>query len=77
MSETNETKNTATETTAQNRWKSPIVWSAIISGILSILVASGVFTSGQQTAYTTAVSFVLQALVGFGILNNPTDSTGF
>ena len=57
----------------QNRWKSKILWAAIIGQVVSILVLTGVIDFGiaQQIEQVGALS--LQILTILGIVNNPTD----
>lgn len=61
----------------QNRFKSVVTWAAIVSFVLSMLVTTGVILPGASEAITGAVSGVLNMLVVFGVLNNPTDKTRF
>lgn len=61
----------------QNRFKSVVTWTAIVSFVLSMLVTTGVIMPDASEAITGAVSGVLNMLVVFGILNNPTDKTQF
>lgn len=61
----------------QNRFKSVVTWTAIVSFVLSMLVTTGVILPDASEAITGAVSGVLNMLVVFGILNNPTDKTQF
>jgi len=61
----------------QNRLKSPIFWSSLISQILSILVLTGIIGSEWSTAISGIVAAVLEAFTVFGLLNNPTDKQGF
>lgn len=55
----------------QNRFKSPVVWGAVIAQILSILIVLDVINVSQQEAINAVVASVLQLLVAFGVLNNP------
>lgn len=61
----------------QNRFKSPVVWGAVIAQVLSILVALGVILPDASEAVNAVVASVLQMLVVFGVLNNPENKTGF
>jgi len=61
----------------QNRFKSIVTWASIIALIINILVQCGVLLPDQGSAITGAVSGILNALVVFGVLNNPTDPTNF
>lgn len=60
----------------QNRWKSKVVWAAIAAQVLVLLVTLGVIDTGMSNTITGVVTAVLELLVTFGILNNPTDSDG-
>lgn len=61
----------------QNRFKSVVVWASVISLILSILVQCGVLLPDQADGLKGAVTGILDALVVFGILNNPRDPVEF
>ena len=61
----------------QNRLTSPVVWAAIVAQALTILVTFGVIDTGLSDAINQALAGVLQLLVMFGVLNNPTDSERF
>lgn len=61
----------------QNRFKSPVVWAAVVAQVLSILVAVGVLLPAASDAVNAVVASVLQMLVIFGVLNNPTNGAAF
>jgi len=61
----------------QNRFKSVVTWAAIVSLILGVLVQCGVILPNQGDALKGAISGILDALVIFGVLNNPTDRINF
>lgn len=61
----------------QNRWKSKVLIGALVAQVLSILVLTGVVDLVQSQAINTAIGALLQTLVAFGVLNNPTDAGGF
>ncbi|MBR2718661.1 MAG: holin [Clostridia bacterium] len=61
----------------QNRLLSPVVWSAIAAQLLAILVTLGVISTGVSEAIDGLVASLLQLLVAFGVLNNPTSKTSF
>lgn len=61
----------------QNRFKSIVTWASIVALVLNILVQCGVLLPDQGSAINGAVSGILNALVVFGVLNNPTDPTNF
>ena len=61
----------------QNRFKSVVVWASIVSLALSILVQCGVLLPDQADGLKGAITGILDALVIFGILNNPRDPVEF
>jgi uncharacterized membrane protein len=61
----------------QNRFKSKVTWATIVSLILSMLVTTGILQPSQSTVLNGVVIAVLDGLVVFGILNNPTDPEKF
>ena len=61
----------------QNRFKSVVTWASLVALVIGILVQCGVILPDQGSAINGAVSGILNALVVFGILNNPTDPTNF
>ncbi len=61
----------------QIRWRSPVVWAAIFAQALTVLVALNIVSVSQSEAVNDAVAALLQLLVVFGVLNNPTDGEHF
>ena len=61
----------------QNRFKSPVVWAAVVAQILTILIVLDVINVAQQESINQVVASVLQLLVAFGVLNNPAVSDKF
>ena len=61
----------------QNRFKSVVVWTALVSLVLNVLVQCGVILQDQSSAISGALSGILNCLVVFGILNNPKDPQNF
>ena len=61
----------------QNRFRSWVVWAAVAAQVVSILVALAVVDPEQADAVKVTTAAVLQLLVIFGVLNNPTDGGGF
>lgn len=61
----------------QNRLKSPIVWTAVVAQILAMLVVLGVIDTGLSDTLNAVAVSVLELLVAFGVLNNPTNKQGF
>ena len=60
----------------QNRFKSPVLWAALAVQLLSMLVLLGVIDTGMSESINGVVGAVLQLLVAFGVLNNPTNKSG-
>jgi len=63
----------------QNRFKSLPLWTAIVAQVFAILAFTGVFKAiGIDMGMAgDVVASVLQLLVLFGVLNDPTNATGF
>ncbi|MBP3454561.1 MAG: holin [Clostridia bacterium] len=61
----------------QSRFSSPILWSSLAAQVLVILVTLGVIDTGLSEAITGLVTSLLQLLVAFGVLNNPTSKSSF
>lgn len=61
----------------KDRLKSPVVWSAVLAQVLTILVTLGVLDVGQSETVNAVIAGIMQLLVLFGVLNNPTNESGF
>lgn len=61
----------------QNRFKSPVVWAAVVAQLLTILLTFGVIGEGVESTINQIAAGVLQLLVIFGVLNNPADGENF
>ncbi|MDO4355820.1 MAG: hypothetical protein Q4E13_04840 [Clostridia bacterium] len=61
----------------QNRWKSKVALTAIGAQLVSLLIMLGVMDAGMGEAVNHLIVAVLEVLVAFGVLNNPTDSENF
>ena len=59
----------------QNRFASPVLWSALAAQLLSMLIVLGVIDTGLGEVIEGVVAALLELLVAFGVLNNPTDKT--
>lgn len=57
----------------QNKWKSPVLWMAIVSQILGILVVANVLPLDIADHYKAVLVLVLELLTTVGVLNNPND----
>ena len=57
----------------QNRFKSPVLWSALSAQVLSMLMVLGVIDTGLGDVIEGVIAALLELLVAFGVLNNPTD----
>jgi uncharacterized membrane protein len=66
-------------TTTQNRFKSKVLWAAIAAQIIALLELTGAFKAMGLDAGLAGdvIAGVLQLLVLFGVLNNPTDGKNF
>jgi uncharacterized membrane protein len=54
----------------QSRWKSPVLWTAIISTVILVARALG-WVQIDDTATSNVVNVILTTLIAFGIVNNP------
>lgn len=63
----------------QNRWKSKVLWAAIIAQVIAILQLTGAFTAlGIDSGlFGDVAAAVLQLLVIIGVVNNPSNSEGW
>lgn len=63
----------------QNRFRSPIFWGAVVAQIISIGQLTGIWQKyGIDTGMIgDVVAGILQLGVLFGLLNDPTNKTGF
>ena len=61
----------------QNRFKSPVVWAAVVAQILTVLIVLDVINVAQQETINQVVAAVLQLLIAFGVVNNPTTQDKF
>ena len=63
----------------QPRWRSWAVWLSIIGAVWTILTALGLPQKWgiEEGTFKTIVDAVGVILIGFGILNNPTDPNNF
>lgn len=60
----------------QNRWRSKVVWTAITAQVIAILLALGVIDAGQGDTINNVIISVLQLMVVFGVVNDPTNASG-
>ena len=61
----------------QNRFTLPVVWASVAAQLLTLLSTLGIINAGQSDAVGAVVSAVLQLLIAFGVLNNPTSKNTF
>lgn len=61
----------------QHRLKSPVFWTAVVAQVLSLLVYVGVLDMGMSETIKNGICLVLELMVTFGILNNPTCKGSF
>lgn len=65
--------------TTQSRWSSYVLWTAVIAQIYVIFDIIGIWQmiGIEKSVVSTVITAVLQMFVIFGVLNNPTNKTGF
>ncbi len=61
--------------TKQSRWKSLPLWLGMAGGVKLILDAAGVKI--EDGLWNSVINTLATMLVMFGVLNNPTNATGF
>ncbi len=61
----------------QSRWQSPVLWASIAGQILSIMLLTNAISVSDADMVNQIVAGVVQLLVTVGVLNNPTDKSGF
>ena len=74
-----EMKNTNATETTQSRYKSWALWLSVFGALGVILNATGVFEKVglDSSSWEIIINAVGSVLIAFGILNNPTNKTGF
>ena len=70
---------TIKEVVKQPRWKSWAVWVSVLGALWTIFNALGLTARWgiEESTFKTIVDAVGVILIGFGILNNPTDKANF
>lgn len=70
---------TIKEVVKQPRWKSWAVWVSVLGALWTIFNALGLTARWgiEESTFKTVVDAVGVILIGFGILNNPTDKANF
>lgn len=63
--------------TIKERLKSPVTLAAIVGQIVTILLMVGAISTGAGDTVNNVAAGVIQLLVLFGVLNNPTDKANF
>lgn len=58
----------------QERWKSKVVWLAVLAQVLIII---GLFIPDLSEPVKIVGTAIIEILTLFGILNNPTDKNNF
>lgn len=61
----------------QSRFKSKVVWVAVLAQLVIIAQVTGLLTISQIEIVNVSVSAIIQILVLFGILNSSTDADQF
>ena len=77
--ENNEMSNEEPKHVEQNRLKSWALWVSVLGALWTILNAFGLPSKWgiEETTFKTVVDAIGVILIGFGILNNPTDKANF
>ena len=67
------------EIVKQPRWRSWAVWVSVLGAVWTIANAFGLTKKWgiEETTFKTVVDAIGVILIGFGILNNPTDKENF
>lgn len=55
----------------QNRWKSPVLWTAVVAQVVSILIMTNVIDLALGDQVNQVAVAILQLLTLIGVLNNP------
>jgi uncharacterized membrane protein len=66
-----------TKVVKQNRFKSVVLWSGLISAVLSFLVGVGMLDLGLSKDIEQMIAFIFTLLAAFGVMNSPTTKNGF
>jgi uncharacterized membrane protein len=61
----------------KERLKSPVTLAAIVGQIVTILLMVGAISTGAGDTVNNVAAGVIQLLVLFGVLNNPSDKANF
>lgn len=63
----------------QSRWRSPVMWAAITTGLLTLLGEWGLYEAVgvKQELIQHTISFILSIFTAFGVLNSPTNKGRF
>ncbi len=67
------TEQVTTQETTQKRFRSKVLWAAVVAQIVSILLMVGVIDVSLGDTINQVAGGVLQLGVLIGVLNNPTD----
>ena len=60
----------------QNRWRSPVLLAAIVAQIVAIMLAVNIIPPVLGEKINEVAALLLQLLVLFGVVNNPTNHDG-
>lgn len=61
----------------KERLKSPVTLAAIVGQVVTILLMVGAINTGLGDTVNNVTAGVIQLLVLFGVLNNPSDKASF
>lgn len=56
----------------QSRFKSKVLWVAVVAQVIAILLMTGIIGVADAELFNQVVTAVLELLVLFGVINNPT-----
>ena len=62
-----------------SRWRSPVLWTSLVALVLFTLKNFNVFAciGVSEDTFKEYFNLLFALLIGFGILNNPTDKVNF
>jgi len=60
----------------QSKWRSPVVWTTLAVTVIGFLVNT-LELKFDVELINGMINGVIAILIGFGVLNNPTNKTGF
>ena len=61
----------------QSRWRSPVLWAAVWTQVLALLLTLNIVNVGLEDTARMVIAGVLELFILFGVLNDPTDKEHF